>query len=164
MDDSKRIEIEGKADEFTEVYLEPPVPVYEIARENEVEVYIGDFEKLADRFSGFCDFENDNIYLNQKDTSKRQYFTAAHEFGHWVLHKDIYITNPEKYAFMPKKKAFVNGRPDDQMEKQADYFATCLLMPRLLVKKFYPHYSSSGLADIFNVPRILMERRLREIL
>ena len=156
--------IEKKANEFTEVYLEPPVPVYEVARENEVEVYTGDFEKLADRFSGFCDFKKDNIYLNQEDTPKRQCFTAAHEFGHWVLHKSFYIANPEKYAFMPKKKAFVNGNSDDEMEKQADYFAICLLMPRLLVKKFYPHYSSSELAEIFNVPRILMEKRLREIL
>ena len=156
--------IEKETGKLTEVYLEPPIPVYEVARENEVEVYTADFEDLADRFSGFCDFENDKIYLNEKDTPKRQYFTAAHEFGHWVLHREHYIANPEKYAFMPKKKAFVNGNSGDHMEKEADYFAVCLLMPRLLVKKFHPHYSSSGLADIFNVPRILMEKRLREVL
>lgn len=157
-------DIEKKADEFTGIYLEPPIPVYGVARENEVEVYTADFGNFSDRFSGFCDFKNNNIYLNEKDTQKKQYFTAAHEFGHWALHRSDYIAEPERYAFMPKKKAFVNGNSDDLMEKQADYFAVCLLMPRLLVKKFYSRYSSSELANMFKVPRILMENRLREIL
>ena len=159
-----RKDIEKRADEFTKGYSEPPIPVYEVARENEVEVYTANFGKFSDRFSGFCDFENRNIYLNREDSPKKQFFTAAHEFGHWVFHKEPYMANPEAYAFMPRKKAFVNGGSDDHMEKEADCFATCLLMPRLLVKKFYPHYSSSELAKIFNVPRILMEKRLREIL
>ena len=164
MDDNKRMEIEKKADEFTEAYFEPPVPVYEVARENKVEVYTADFEELADTFSGFCDFNSDNIYLNQEDASKKQYFTAAHELGHWILHKDDYVADPEKYVFMPKRRAIANDSSSDHMEREADYFATCLLLPRVLVKKFYPHYSSSQLAEIFNVPRILMEKRLKEVL
>ena len=157
-------DIEKKADEFTRGYSEPPIPVYEVARENEVEVYTEDFEELADRFSGFCDFENDKIYLNREDSPKKQFFTAAHEFGHWVLHRSLYLAKPKDYALMPRQRAFANGTTDNLKEKQADYFATCLLMPRLLVKKFHPYYSSSDLANIFNVARILMEKRLREIL
>ena len=157
-------DIEKKADEFTKVYSEPPIPVYEIARENKIEVYTEDFEELADRFSGFCDFKNDRIYLNKEDLPKRQFFTAAHEFGHWVLHKSLYLAKPKDYALMPRQRAFANGTCDNLEEKEADYFAICLLLPHPLVEKFHPYYSSSYLANIFNVPRILMEERLKEIL
>lgn len=157
-------DIEKKADEFTEVYSEPPIPVYEIVRENKVEVYTEDFEELADRFSGFCDFKNDKIYLNTEDAPKKQFFTAAHEFGHWVLHKPLYVREPKSYELMPRQRAFAGCASDNLEEKQADYFAVCLLMPRLLVKKFHPYYSTSDLANIFNVPRILLEKRLKEIL
>lgn len=156
--------IEKKADKLTGVYLEPPVPVYRIARENKVEVYTAGFGEFSNRFSGLCDFENDKIYLNEEDPPQKQYFTAAHEFGHWLLHKKKYIANPERYALMPKKRVLGNGDSDDQMEKEADYFATCLLMPRLLVEKFHPHYSVPDLADMFHVPRNLMEERLKEVL
>ena len=157
-------DIKKKADELTERYLEPPVPVYRIARENKVEVYTADFGKFSDRFSGLCDFEYDNIYLNEKDKPKWQHFTAAHEFGHWLLHKSDYTDNPERYALMPKEKLLGNGDSDDRMEKEADYFAICLLMPRLLIEKFRPHYSSSDLAGMFNVSHDLMEKRLKEVL
>ena len=157
-------DIEKEADKLTGLYLEPPIPVYRIARENKVEVYTADFGRFSDRFSGVCDFENDKIYLNEEDTQERQYFTAAHEFGHWVLHKNDYIANPERYAFMPKERVLGTGNSDDRMEKEADCFAIYLLMPRLLVKKFHPHYSSSNLADMFNVSGILMEKRLKEVL
>ncbi|MCY4039013.1 MAG: ImmA/IrrE family metallo-endopeptidase [Hyphomicrobiales bacterium] len=161
MDDK---EIEKKADELTERYLEPPVPVYGIARENKVEVYTADFGEFSNRFSGFFDFENADIYLNEKDAIEKQYFTTAHEFGHWILHKDDYIADPERYAFMSKRTETANGNSDDYMEREADYFATCLLMPRLLVKKFVPYHSSSELAAMFNVPHALMENRLKEVL
>ena len=157
-------DIEKKADEFTEVYSEPPIPVYEIARKNKVKVYTEDFEELADRFSGFCDFESDTIYLNKEDAPKKQFFTAAHEFGHWVLHRNLYISKVKDYALMPKRRAFVDSASDNPEEKQADYFATCLLMPRLLVEKFCPHYLSPELAEMFNVPRVLIEKRLEEVL
>ena len=156
--------IEKSADKLTGAYLEPPIPVYRIARENEVEVYTADFGKFSNRFSGLCDFENNNIYLNEKDTPERQYLTAAHEFGHWILHREHYIANPERYALMPKKKAFGNDNSDDPMEEEANRFAICLLMPRLLVKKFHPHYSPSELAEMFAIPRTLMEERLKEVL
>lgn len=65
---------------------------------------------------------------------------------------------------MPRQRVFAGGASDSLEEKEADCFAMCLLMPRLLVKKFHPYYSSSDLANIFNVTRILMEKRLKEIL
>lgn len=60
-----------------------------------------------------------------------QRFTGAHEIGHWILHphlgrdtihRDLPIT-----AFANKN----NSR--SQIEKEADYFAACLLAPRKLV-------------------------------
>ena len=159
--DSRRAEIESEANKLTKVYSEPPIPVYEIARENGVEVYTANFEEVADTFSGFCDFRNDNIYLNQDDTPVRQFFTAAHELGHWVLHKELYLANPKEYAFMPKRRAIAGDSSDNPKEEEADYFASCLLMPHPLVKEFQTHFSTTELAGMFNVPRALMEKRLR---
>lgn len=153
-------EIENITENLTRIYSEPPIPVYEIAREKGLEVYVTDFEEVADVFSGFCDFKNDNIFLNQADTPKKQYLTAAHELGHWILHKDIYTANPEKYMFMPRRKL---ADTEDPMEKEADHFAACLLMPRFLVKEFYSNSLVAELADMFNVSRTLMEKRLRSI-
>ena len=159
----QRRDIEKDANELTKVYSDVPMPVYEIAREKGLEVYVADFGDYVDTFSGFCDFKKGNIYLNKMDIEERRSFTAAHELGHWVLHKDTYLANPEKYEFMPKRRAIVNNHPDNDMEEEADFFATCLLIPRHLIRKFQPRFSARELADIFNVPWVLMEKRLKDI-
>lgn len=59
------------------------------------------------------------------DFLKRRRYIAAHEYGHYVLHKK----SDEIYAHRDYTKK------DALLEKEADYFARCLLMPRELIEK-----------------------------
>lgn len=157
-------DIEKKVNKLTNVYSEPPIPVCEIIRQQGVKLYTADFKQFVDTFSGFCDFENDSIYLNQDDSRERKFVVAAHEFGHWFLHRAEFKKKPDAYAFLPRYREIADGSVDDIKEKQADYFALNLIMPIRLVEEFNHLYSVSELARLFNVPRSLMERRLKAIL
>ena len=46
-------DIEGKANEFTKVYSEPPISVYRIAWNLGVQVWVTDFDEIAEEHSGF---------------------------------------------------------------------------------------------------------------
>lgn len=157
--------IEKKAYELTKVYSEPPIPVCEVVQNAGLSLYVVDFKKNSDFLSGFCDFEKSRILLNQEDPPMRQYFVAAHEFGHWVLHKGKYEENSDqnKYAFSPKQGLIVGNLSENIMEKEADYFAESLIMPRRMVKQFKSLYSVHELANMFNVQISLMEKRLRSV-
>ena len=63
-------------------------------------------------------FENDANFL------QRRRFIVAHEFAHSVLHKN------DALLYAHRDVAHRN----DILEKEADYFALCLLMPEELVK------------------------------
>ena len=155
--------IEEKANELTKIYSEPRIPVSEIIRKMGLETHRVSFGEHADDFSGFCDFENKDIYLNRDDISTRQYFTAAHELGHWILHKEKYDRNPDEYSYMLSEKRFAeDGNGHDLDEKEADHFATYLIMPRSLLEKFR-HHSRYELAEAFGVTRAMLEKRLRRL-
>lgn len=157
--------IEKKADKLTSIYSELPIPVYEIAQEEGLEVYDADFGDFANTCSGFCDFEEKGIYLNQDDGPIRQFFVAAHELGHWFLHREKYEKEPDGFAFCLKQGVDANGFDIDvNAEKEAHYFAVNLVMPNRLIKVLRHRYSASDLASIFNVSRTMMEKRLNGVL
>lgn len=82
--------------------------------------------------SGAYDKENKTIYISTADPPRRQAFTVAHELGHYVLHKrkkdDIFFRS-QMYTF--------NGDQEKYEEKEANWFAASLLMPRELIKKVW---------------------------
>ena len=112
--------------------LAPPVPVDEIARDLSVGVATIDFREYSDKFSGFCNFEKDMICINQADSPDRRRFTTAHEFGHWILHKD----KQDKYPALPRYRNAVVTKDEEiiEMEAEANYFAACILVPKDLLK------------------------------
>lgn len=66
----------------------------------------------------------------------RYHFTLAHELGHWLLHR------PQLKSLQEQVKKSKTDSPCDfrrlahskkPMEWQADYFASCILMPREMV-------------------------------
>lgn len=154
-------DIEKKADGLTEVYSEAPIPVYEIIRSKGIEVYEAEFRVRVKNVHGFCDFVGGAIYLNNVDTPTQQIYTAAHELGHWVLHKSKYEGKNKRYACLPKGNA-VGFDIDEEEEDQANFFASRLLVPRLLLRPYRSYNNSiASLAKEFNVSRDLMERRVR---
>lgn len=150
---------ENEAKRLTSFISTPPVPVYEIAESNGVNVVFADFGVNAEKVAGLCDFDNARIYVNQDDQPERQTFTMAHELGHWIMHRDFFLAHPEKYPVLPRFQAANN---DDAMEKEANKFAACLLVPERLLK---PVRGSpvSALASAFGVSRTMMEYRLKNV-
>lgn len=146
-----------EADRLSEGYTKPPIPVLEIAERNGVNVIFADFGKNADTVAGFCDFRKAKLYVNKEDQTTRQTFTIAHELGHWVLHKNLFLENPEEYPVLPRFQSVDRQLP---VEKEANHFAANLLVPDRLLK---PVKDSpiSALARAFGVSRAMMEFRLK---
>jgi len=67
----------------------------------------------------------------------RYRFTLGHEGGHWRLHRWIFAKNPAQGALFggPEAPSFIcrSSEAKRPEEWQADFYASCLLMPRDLV-------------------------------
>jgi Zn-dependent peptidase ImmA (M78 family) len=150
---------QARADALTQNYSSPPIPVIEIAENNGVDVVFADFGKHTDKVAGFCDFAAAKLYVNKADQIERQMFTIAHEFGHWTLHREFYLENPEKYPVFPR---FQSVNSTDPFEKEANSFAACLLVPERLLRPVQ-NAPVSALAQVFKVSRTMMEYRLKNV-
>ena len=103
-----------------------------------------------------------NALLQEKENFiQRRRFIIAHEFGHFILHKQ----ETTQYAHRDTSKK------DSQIEKEADFFARCLLMPRNLLlavleldfmKNMQWDEKVTLTARIFNVTKKKAEQRLKE--
>jgi len=133
---------------------EPPFPEQAIETLPRVDVrYVG-----SRRLAGALKWTGQHwcIAVNRDDTWGRQRFSLAHELKHLIDH--------------PLKEAlYHNGRFGSahlQAERSADYFAACLLMPRVWVKRaFYDEgiRSELALARRFQVSVAAMRVRLDQL-
>ncbi|MHA7268372.1 ImmA/IrrE family metallo-endopeptidase [Arthrobacter sp. HLT1-20] len=127
------------------------VPVEFIAELPKIEI-----ELVEAPVSG-ASFWNGNVWiiqLNKHENYRRQRFTLAHEYKHIIDHNradQLYLGTKDLSAA-------------DQAEQAADYFAGCLLVPKLLLKRAY--YSGmqrpSDLANHFQVSEVAILVRLRQ--
>ena len=132
-------QIESKAASFRDQALaslgfDPsgPVPVEQIA-----EMYLGyDFDfveangLLGSDIIGGIDFDSNTIIINSaiEDHIGRYSFTIAHEIGHHVLHRELFLKARSGDSIMCRGGS---KRPIEEM--QADRFAEALLVPRSIV-------------------------------
>lgn len=67
----------------------------------------------------------------------RYRYTAAHEVGHWRLHRGLFARDPAQTSILdPDERPSVICRTSQakvRIETQADLYASCMLMPRKLV-------------------------------
>ncbi|TYQ00234.1 uncharacterized protein DUF955 [Tenacibaculum adriaticum] len=110
--------------------LEAPINVEKLCTLLNVEIVR---QNLEDEVSGFLVRKNnkDVIGLNQSQHEVRQRFTIAHELGHFILHKDQplfvdYYRGSKLYRSSQRGQNYL-------IEKQANFFAASLLMPKKLV-------------------------------
>lgn len=92
------------------------------------------------------------IAVNGAEPAVRQRFTIAHEFKHILDHRFIDVLYPARL-----------GRSADQRaEWVCDYFAGCLLMPKLFLKRAWAggHQDLASLARMFDVSQAAMQTRL----
>ena len=150
-------EVRASADKLTAAYKRPPIPVHRIAEESGVDVVFADFGKHTDTVAGFCDFKNAKLFVNRKDRADRQSFTIAHELGHWILHRDLFLSSPDLYPILPR---FADPNRADPLEKEANHFAANLLVPEHLLEPI-KEAPVAMLARAFGVSATMMGFRVR---
>lgn len=83
-------------------------------------------------------------------TEGRLCFTMAHEAGHWILHRKLI----EHACRSDQQGGFIFCRIKDAqkaIEWQADYFASCLLMPESAVRRAFGNIYGSEPLIIYNL-------------
>lgn len=136
-----------------------PVDIIAICEQQGITVFE---EYLSPQVSGFLMVNNNEIekygvqkviVVNLSDSAKRRRFTIAHELAHFLLHK--------------KKEENIYAHRDagqrNEMEREADEFASCVLMPEDLVKEelqIYEKYAKKLFP--FALPYALKKARIAE--
>ena len=139
-------------------------------------------------------FDRNTILINeflatQENQEHRLYFTLAHEIGHWYLQrKDAYVDSRQQSLFGEDTVKFNVNRfvdnvdifnnfkrkklvtEEDWLEWQANYFASCILMPKRMFTNEYIKLQNRGIFEIiselsktFNVSEEAVTYRLKEI-
>ena len=137
--------------------VQPPIPV-EAVIERGLGLKLG-FADLREKLKlddvlGATYVKDELICVDQSladnQNEGRLCFTFAHETGHWVLHREL-IDQARRTEY---DEAFIFCRVKDAkkpIEWQADYFASCLLMPEEAVKRaFHQIYGAKPLI-LYNV-------------
>ena len=93
------------------------------------------------------------VFTNTCSRLAREIFTLAHEIGHIVLHL-------EKANSFIDDVITIAGRSTDEKEREANYFASCLLMPEDEIDKFLDleiaDFDDKGLTAM-DIARIMSE-------
>src|SRR5665811_19525 len=96
------------------------------------------------------------IVLRAEEAKVRQRFTLLHEFKHVLDDPFIEWLYPTRNDYSPEERA----------ERISDYFAACVLMPRMWIKR---DWAGGGIQDIdrlarrYQVSRVAMAVRLSEL-
>ena len=126
---------------FAGKVISPPIPVEEL-----VEHYLGitlEYDDLETRLGipdvlGATWVEKKLMVIHEpllEGAEGRLVFTCAHEVGHWIMHREL----AQKEFKRTGNEAIVcrDGSVKLRGEWQADYFASCLLMPEEAVQEAF---------------------------
>ncbi|HEX4694207.1 ImmA/IrrE family metallo-endopeptidase [Sphingomonas sp.] len=122
-----------------------PVPVYDIISQ----LGLGPcFERLDDNISGWIEREDDGSYrivINDAHPLTRQRFTAAHELGHFIYHRDLLGPGTgDTRAYRAEQTPLPNAAIRPIHERQANNFAANLLMPANSIERL----RAAGINDV----------------
>jgi Zn-dependent peptidase ImmA (M78 family) len=120
------------------------------------------YEPMADNISGYIERANGSyrIVVNLGHARTRQRFTAAHELGHFIYHRDLLgdgVGDNRAYRTEGTGRQNENIRP--MHERQANSFAANVLMPRHRLVDVAGE-STAALATRFGVSQEAMRIRL----
>lgn len=107
------------------------------------------------------------ITVNTSNSSNRQRFTAAHELGHFVLHRHLLgngVSDNTAYRSVAGSECY-NSSITARHETEANMFAASVLMPTPIVRQLWESGVTgvSELASRFEVSTAAMEIRLRSL-
>lgn len=100
-----------------------------IADYENVQLY---FDNYEDAFDGMLLYDNRDFHIHinidngNRQNSKRGRFTLAHELGHFFIDEHRLGL---KYGLLEPHASFHNLNQKTKIEEEADFFASCLLMP-----------------------------------
>ncbi|HMI09413.1 MAG TPA: ImmA/IrrE family metallo-endopeptidase [Candidatus Saccharimonadales bacterium] len=154
------------------------VPFPFLATVNKIdELSIFYLDNMPDEVSGAIFFQDGefSIAINKNKPVVRQNFTAAHEFGHYFLHRKWLVDNAQTglvdYSNVLDSEGMLL-RPDEapkeadsiQKEREANNFAAVLLMPEDKVRQFWElTHDVNKCADAFEVSIVAMAIRLEKL-
>lgn len=140
-----------------------PVPVFQILQD----LGLGpNYEQLDDNISGWIERRPDGRYsvtVNALHPLVRQRFTAAHELGHYIYHRDLLGPGVgDTRAYRAEGTRLPNAAIRPLHERQANSFAANLLMPYDSIAKLRARGITSvpGLAENLQVSQDAMRIRL----
>jgi len=132
----------------------PPVPIDEI-----VELHLGlrlEFNDMQQLFG--VDDVHGALWVNQMRVGidhrldpaanpsmlGRYRFTLAHEAGHWRMHRQIFKRAANQLLLLPESaerpEYICRSGDSEPIEYQANRFASCVLMPRELVRRCWEEW------------------------
>jgi len=136
---------------------EPPIPIDDI-----VELYLGLHLTLDDMRALFgVDDVHGALWVNDRRIGidqrleptdnpamlGRYHFTLAHEAGHWRLHRHLFQRKANQLTLLPdnveRPEYICRSSDTEPIEYQANRFASCLLMPREMVKRAWHEWRGS---------------------
>lgn len=129
-----------------EAIIEPPIPIEEILeRHLRLDLAMCDLRQVVgfDDVLGALCVERREVMVDQSldpdefpELEGRFRFTLAHEIGHWQMHRRIY---EQQCADSGPPFVSRTSQANRRIERQADFFAACMLMPRPLVFQLWRH-------------------------
>ena len=131
-----RPSIKELAETIAMEYQEKATPLDSIIDDEGLVVYYDSYGK--DTVDGMTFYENGKFYIhlntdlgNKPDSAKGR-FTLAHELGHYYI--DSHRIGLKKGLLTPHPSR-TNLKQFNRIEREADYFASCLLMPEARFKE-----------------------------
>lgn len=151
-----------------ELGLSPPIDLHNLAEYFGARIH---YALLPGNFDGWVgelnpDFSKDFtttrylILVNSRRLKVRQHYTIAHEIGHIVL------KHPEQKSKLLYKHSNITAEDDYKFEREADIFASELLIPTSHLSKLVrlgKPLSIKKLCAFYQVSRQAMEIKLEEI-
>lgn len=111
-------------------YNQKATPLEEIVSDEMLEVFYDNYE--SNTFDGMTIYDNGKFYIHLNIDKgncadrERGRFTLAHELGHYFI--DAHRIGLKNGMLKPHP-SFTNKAQFSTIEREADYFASCLLMP-----------------------------------
>lgn len=128
----KKISIKRIAEAIALQFDNIITPLSEIVDEEELDVFYDSYN--SNSFDGMTIYDDNKFYIHLNlDSgnlidSPRGRFTLAHELGHYFI--DAHRIGLKNGALTPHPSK-TNQKQHIEIEREADYFASCLLMPEL---------------------------------
>lgn len=133
---TNNIKIKRLADYIALQFNEKATPLDKIIDDEELDVFYDNYE--IDTFDGMTIFDNGEFYIHLNidkqnyPNSERGRFTLAHELGHYFI--DSHRIGLKNGLLRPHP-SYTNKANFISIEREADYFAACLLMPEERFRK-----------------------------